>query len=246
MWVDAAHLYQFYRSDQGRLVRDSISLCLEEFSPAPSRHEVVVSYGYGFPYLEKSLTQTQRTLFLMPSSLGAFAWPSARKNVVCLCERDVIPLPARSVHKLLVIHALEFTRDVEALLEEAWRVLVEGGELILIAPNRRGIWARSVTTPFGCGHPYSGRQLFSLVEAQGFVPFEKPTYCLYYPPLKIRPHSTKALHYIERQGREWCKKLGGLVFLRAQKRVAGTLREKKQGLGARIFAPQALLNMSRL
>lgn len=241
MWVDASHLYQFYQSDLGGLVRESVALCLEDFSKPPTREEVVVSYGYGFPYLADSLGQTDRTLFLMPASLGAFPWPQEKKNLTCLCERDSIPLPTRSVHKLLIIHALEFTRDVEALLSEAWRVLVTGGELILVTPNRRGIWARSVNTPFGSGHPYSGRQLFSLVAHQGFVPFEKPTYCLFYPPLPLRPRSPKLLYPLERAGRKWCKKVGGLVFLRAEKRLLAPLHEKPQGLGARIFTPQGLV-----
>lgn len=241
MWVDASHLYHFYESGLGHLVKTSISLCLKEFSSPVTPQDVVVSYGYGFPYLERTLSKTDRTLFFMPSSLGAFPWPAGEKNLTCLCEQDVIPLPSRSVNKLLIIHALEFTRNTEALLEEAWRVLVEGGELILFAPNRRGVWSRAVQTPFGAGHPYSGRQLFSLVEKHGFVPFEKPTYCLFYPPLSTYPRAERVIRRVEETGRDWCKKLGGLVFIRAEKRCLAAIPEKKTGFGARIFSPQALL-----
>lgn len=241
MWVDASQLYHFYQSDLGRLVQVSLSLCLKKFSKSYTSRDVVVSYGYGFPYLAETLGQTDRTLFLMPSSLGAFPWPEGGKNLTCLCEQDVIPLPTRSVQTLLLVHALEFTRNSGTLMEEAWRVLVEGGELILVAPNRRGVWSRAVQTPFGCGHPYSGRQLFSLVEEHGFVPFEKPTYCLFYPPLTPYPQGHRVIQKIEEAGRDWCKKLGGLVFLRAEKRCLATIPEKKSGFSARIFTPQAIL-----
>tara|TARA_A100000171_G_C2133521_1_gene148354 strand:- start:1088 stop:1819 length:732 start_codon:yes stop_codon:yes gene_type:complete len=242
MWVDASHLYHFYNSRLGKLVKRSVSLCLKEFSSPVMPQDTVVSYGYGFPYLEQTLGKTNRTLFLMPSSLGAFSWPLGQKNLTCLCERDSIPLPTRSVHKLLITHALEFTRDIEGLLQEAWRVLVEGGELIIIAPNRRGIWARSVDTPFGCGHPYSGNQLFSLVEAQGLIPIENPTYCLFYPPFLSPLKSPKTLLRLEKTGRKWCKKLGGLVYIRAEKRVVATTSSQSSGLKARIFQTPSFAN----
>ena len=41
------------------------------------------------------------------------------------------------------------------LLREMWRVLAPEGRLLIIVPNRRGVWARFDTTPFGHGRPYS-------------------------------------------------------------------------------------------
>ena len=40
------------------------------------------------------------------------------------------------------------TRDQ---LREIWRVLAAGGRVILVVPNRAGIWARTEATPFGHG-----------------------------------------------------------------------------------------------
>ena len=46
---------------------------------------------------------------------------------------------------------LEMTNDPGTLLREAWRVLAAGGRLLVVVPNRRGLWARMDTTPFGHG-----------------------------------------------------------------------------------------------
>ena len=46
---------------------------------------------------------------------------------------------------------------------EIWRVLSGNGRLLVIAPNRRGIWARFEHTPFGHGRPYTSSQLYRLL-----------------------------------------------------------------------------------
>ena len=43
-----------------------------------------------------------------------------------------------------------------------------GGRLLIVVPNRRGVWARSDTTPFGHGRPYSRSQITHLL-ARGLV-----------------------------------------------------------------------------
>ena len=61
--------------------------------------------------------------------------------------------------------ALETAERVRPLLREMWRVLAPEGRLILVVPNRRGVWARLDKTPFGQGRPYSRRQLEALLIA---------------------------------------------------------------------------------
>jgi len=71
------------------------------------------------------------------------------------------------------------------LLHEIWRILTPGGRIILVAPNRRGLWARMDTTPFGYGQPYSRSQLKSLMRQTWFSP-EGWAETLYVPPLRNR------------------------------------------------------------
>ena len=64
---------------------------------------------------------------------------------------------------MLLVHALEMSHDAEAMLREVWRVLAAGGRLLAVIPNRRGVWARTDTTPFGHGRPYSRSQITAAV-----------------------------------------------------------------------------------
>jgi hypothetical protein len=52
--------------------------------------------------------------------------------------------------------------DSVALLREVWRVLAPNGRLLAVVPNRRGLWARIDTTPFGHGRPFSRGQVTHL------------------------------------------------------------------------------------
>ena len=77
------------------------------------------------------------------------------------------------------------SRSVESpteLLYEVWRILTPGGRIIVVAPNRRGLWARMDTTPFGHGQPYSRSQLNRLMRETLFSP-EAWAETLYVPPL---------------------------------------------------------------
>ena len=55
-------------------------------------------------------------------------------------------------------------------LREIWRVLAPGGRVILVVPNRSGIWARTEKTPFGYGQPYGSGQLTGLLRDAQFSP----------------------------------------------------------------------------
>ena len=85
----------------------------------------------------------------------------------------------------LLVHALETVESPSELLHEIWRILTPGGRIIMVAPNRRGLWARMDTTPFGYGQPYSRSQLKSLMRQTWFSP-EGWAETLYVPPLRNR------------------------------------------------------------
>ena len=82
----------------------------------------------------------------------------------CLVEPDFLPLPNVHLDRLLLVHALEFEHDPGRVLDECWRVLDGAGRLMVIVPNRRGMWARAERSPFGHGRPFSGRQLHKLLK----------------------------------------------------------------------------------
>ena len=72
--------------------------------------------------------------------------------------------------------------DPVGLLREVWRVLAGGGRLLAVVPNRRGLWARMDTTPFGHGRPYSRSQITQLLRETWFTPTGWGE-ALYVPPI---------------------------------------------------------------
>jgi SAM-dependent methyltransferase len=121
----------------------------------------------------------------MPANQGVVNWPSTGASASALVDPLMMPLPDASIDRVLVVHALETVESPSELLHEIWRILTPGGRIILVAPNRRGLWARMDTTPFGYGQPYSRSQLKSLMRQTWFSP-EGWAETLYVPPLRNR------------------------------------------------------------
>jgi len=87
-----------------------------------------------------------------------------------LVDEFSLPLPDAAVDRILLIHALEMSDDPEGLLREVWRVLAPSGRMMAVIPNRRGVWTRTDTTPFGHGRPYSRSQITQLLRQTWFTP----------------------------------------------------------------------------
>ena len=121
----------------------------------------------------------------MPASQGVVNWPGTGASASALVDPLMMPLPDASIDRVLVVHALETVESPSELLHEIWRILTPGGRIIVVAPNRRGLWARMDTTPFGHGQPFSRSQLKSLMRQTWFSP-EGWAETLYVPPLRNR------------------------------------------------------------
>ena len=81
------------------------------------------------------------------------------------------------------MHGLEAAEQDRRLLREIWRVLKDDGRLLVVAPNRRGMWAYVESTPFGQGQPYSVGQLDQLLTASLFR-VERRDGALFLPPVR--------------------------------------------------------------
>jgi SAM-dependent methyltransferase len=131
-------------------------------------------------------------------------------------REDDLPLADGSVDRVLLVHALECADDPGRLLREVWRVLADGGRLVAVVPNRRGLWALSDRTPFGHGQPYSSGQLARRLTGQLFEPGAERG-ALYLPPTGSRFLLRLAVP-AERLGLSLAPRLGGVVLLEAEKR----------------------------
>src|SRR3546814_15692142 len=91
-------------------------------------------------------------------------------NLAALADETELPLPDFSVDRVLMVHGLECVDHQNDMLREVWRVMNSNARLLVVVPNRRGIWARTDRTPFGQGHPYSPSPLSRLLRDHMFTP----------------------------------------------------------------------------
>lgn len=181
MSVDVTDLRAFYASPLGLVAQRLVSRVIDRFS-GPVQGLRILGLGYATPYLAALRTGSERTLAFMPASQGVVNWPATGLSASALVDPLAMPLPDASIDRVLVVHALETVDNPSELLHEIWRILTPGGRIIVVAPNRRGLWARMDTTPFGQGQPYSRSQLRGLMRDTLFSP-EAWAETLYVPPL---------------------------------------------------------------
>lgn len=184
------------------------------------------------PYLDRFGSDCERALALMPAGQGAERWPAGGNGMTALVGADVLPLRDASVDRVLLIHGLEFAESPEVLLEEIWRILAPGGRLVVVAPHRRGIWARFEHTPFGSGRPWSRGQLVRLLKAELFTPCSF-SQALLFPPFRRRAGFSIATP-LERAGRRFWPIFAGVVIVEATKQlyrgipVAAAAKERRR------------------
>ena len=103
------------------------------------------------------------------------------------------------------------------MLKEVWRVLAGGGRVLIVAPNRRGIWARLDRTPFGSGRPYTMSQLSQLLRDEQFTPVGADA-ALFIPPVRRRMMLRSAAAW-ERIGKRWFPTFAGVLMVEATKQI---------------------------
>lgn len=224
MELDVVDLKDFYRTPLGlavrRLVRAEIRARWRGV-----RGGMIAGLGYGVPYLGPFRQDTMRIAALMPETQGALVWPSAGPQLSVLVDDRQLPLPDNSVDRMLLVHSLEATDRPARLLREAWRVLVPEGRIMIVAPNRRSVWARIDTTPFGHGRPFSRSQLQSLLIDSLFTPVSWGG-ALHVPPVNNQVFLKSAAAW-ERVGRKLWPGFGGVLLVEARKEVMAPIGGKR-------------------
>ncbi|WP_244444378.1 class I SAM-dependent methyltransferase [Tepidicaulis marinus] len=218
--MDVADLRDFYARPLGRMTRRHLSRRIREIWP-DVRGMDVAGFGYATPYLRLFLDEAERVLALMPAQQGVIYWPKEGPNRTTLVEETDWPLPDDSLDRLLLVHTVESSEPLGTMLRQAWRVLKPGGRLLIVVPNRRGVWARRETTPFGHGRPFTRGQLIRLLRDAMFSPTDWST-ALFFLPFDWRALLRWASAF-ERGGRFFGQRLAGVMLVEAAKQFyAGT------------------------
>lgn len=184
MRLDVNGLRAFYNTPLGATTRRVVGRSVHAFLGSVSGLRVL-GIGYATPYLAPVHCIAERTLAFMPASQGVVNWPGSGRSCTALSDPTMMPLPEAAIDRVILVHALESVESPTELLQEVWRTLTPGGRMILVVPNRRGIWARREATPFGHGQPYSRSQLGRLMRDTLFSP-EGWAETLYMPPVRSR------------------------------------------------------------
>jgi SAM-dependent methyltransferase len=216
MYLDVTDLRAFYGERLGIVARRLIGARLKERWPSLAG-ESLLGLGYATPYLRNLGEGAERVLAFMPQTQGVVNWPREGPNATALVDEESLPLPNASIDRVLLVHGLETAHEEANQLREVWRVMAPGGRLLLVVPNRRGIWARLESTPFGTGRPFGRTQLTQLLRDASFAPVGW-TEALFVPPFRHRSWIRTGEAW-ERVGRWLWPRFAGVIIVEATKQL---------------------------
>ncbi len=212
MSVDITELTEFYQSRLGRQVTAEIVKTLRTLAAGVKPEDRVAGFGYGLPY-RKAFNAISAPM-MMPAFQGACCDP---EGAVLLASELNLPFADESFDRIFCAHILEHTGDPNGFLTELSRLLRASGEIYLIVPNRRGVWAQAENTPFGAGRPYTKRQLSALCTKHNLLITE------YEPALFFPPRTPVSRLYFYALYQKICKnffsRFAGAHIVKAVKRV---------------------------
>jgi SAM-dependent methyltransferase len=232
MHLDVGDLREFYATALGQSVRRLLSHRIRARWRGIGG-ATLIGLGYSTPYLGAFRGEVRRLGALMPDDQGALVWPRDAPTLSVLVDEGRLPLADGSVDRLLAVHCLEVAERVRPLLREMWRVLSPEGRLMLVVPNRRGVWARLDNTPFGQGRPYSRRQLEVLLRDALFTPLDLSG-ALYLPPVG-RPMLLRSATAWERVGAAMSPAFSGVIIAEARKELIAPIGKPAKARALRDF-----------
>ncbi len=211
MLEDVQAVADFYATRRGRMAARLLRRHLSALWP-DLRSQTVLGLGYTVPFLGLWRHQALACIDGMTGGADAIA-----AGAGCLVQDDQLPFPASSLGRVLMAHALENAADAPSMLRAAWRALRDDGRLLIVVPNRNGLWAHSESTPFADGAPCSSWRIERML-ARSLFKVERVQGALYCPPADLRP----LLRFgpaLEAAGRFVTPKLAGVLLVEAVKDV---------------------------
>ena len=216
MLLSAPLVDQFYRTRHGgaaaALLRERLSLLWPAL-----RGMTVLGLGHARPYLPLWATEARACFDLAASRPVSGAWSPDGRGRSVVADGDMLPFPDLSIDRILLVHGLEVAANAQRLLRECWRVLRDDGRLLLVTPNRAGLWAHLEATPFGQGEPYTQGQVERLLRS-GLFAVERRDTALYMPPFDIGL-LIRGAALTDRVGRALVPRLAGVGIAEAVKDV---------------------------
>src|SRR2546425_11823751 len=102
MAADVVDLRDFYRSALGQVARRMIRRAIQRVWP--DLHGMrLLGLGYATPFLSALAGDTERTVAMMPASLGVLRWPQDGRNLVTLADEGELPFADYSIDRGLLM-----------------------------------------------------------------------------------------------------------------------------------------------
>ncbi len=220
MTTGASEIAEFYESPRGavtaRLLRDRLSV----FWPH-TKGESLLGIGYTQPFLDQWSDQARRVIACMPDVLGAAKWPITGPSLSCVTADDALPFPDMVFDRVLLVHGLESANNPARLLRETWRVLKDDGRMVVVVPNRAGVWTHGEDSPFFLRQSFTSGQIDRLLAASLFRT-ERRDSALWLPPTAMR-FFLQSAPVLERTGRRLMPGAAGVTITEAVKDVYAAL-----------------------
>ena len=216
MATDAEAAADFYRTAQGAVAAQMLRERLVKLWPDLAG-QAVLGLGYAAPYLRLWREHAQRCIAATPAQVGIARWPGGTAALSCTVDEERLPFADLSMDRILLVHGLENAENARRMLREVWRVLKDDGHVVVVTPNRVGMWAHVESTPFGQGQPYSPGQISRLLAASLFRVERRDT-ALYHPPYRLRV-VLRSARLFEQVGRRVAPRLAGVTITEAVKDV---------------------------
>jgi len=231
MRPDIVNLRQFYSSRLGRKVKTRLAQNALAHWPGHTG-DIIVGIGYTLPVLRVlERTGPAKVLALMPAEQGALYWPVHSENRCILGDEMRPPFMQGSISRVVMMHVLEHAAAPDELLRITWQMLAPGGQLLLIVPNRKGVWASYGHTPFNTGTPYTLQKLKEMLTDAGFT-LRDVSASLFAPP-SSHPLLLRLSGALEWFGRVFAPRSGGVLVIEAEKQIYAGVGERVTGKAMR-------------
>lgn len=154
-----------------------------------------------------------------PAEAGA-DMPKARGAAV-VCDFDALPFPSHSLDLVVLVHALEASRDPHLALREVERVLVPEGRVVVFGFNPTSLWGLRLRWFSGYAEDawIGYRRLRDWMRLLGFE-VDAAKFGVFRPPLASAVWLDR-FAWMEKLGQRWWPVLGAVYGVAAVKRVRG-------------------------
>lgn len=233
MRQDVVDLARFYATPLGAAARAMLARRIAALWPDASGLDLL-GIGYAAPFVARYRETARRCVLAMPAGQGAERWPAHGKAEVALVDETALPFRESLFDRALVVHLVEDAEALRPLLRELWRVTAPEARIVVVVSNRRGLWARAETSPFGQGRSFTRNQIAATLRDAMFEPTAWAG-ALYMPPMPWGFVARGAAAW-EGAGERLWPRFGGVILVEAVKRVVA---ETPKGRRRLIFAPAA-------